>query len=150
MKISFNRKNCLVWAILLVPAILVPIGNWHFRSSIPATATGVITSERLMPHIRYLASDELEGRLAGSPGAEKAAHYIAEQFARWNLLPLGDEGNYFQGFSFVSGVRVGSANSLEVAWGKGGSSSQAGGRKALEQGSDFTPVSFSLSGEFEG
>jgi len=150
MKISFNRQNWIVWAILLVPAILVPIGNWHFQSSLPATAAGAITSERLMPHIRYLASDELEGRLAGSPGAEKAARYIADQFARWNLSPLGYEGSYFQEFSFVSGVRLGSANSLEVAWGKGGSSSQPGGRRALEPGSDFTPVSFSLSGEFEG
>lgn len=150
MTISFNRKNWIVWAILLVPAVLVPIGNWHFRSSIPATAAGVITSERLMPHIRYLASDELEGRLAGSPGAEKAARYIADQFARRKLLPLGDEGSYFQEFSFVSGVRLGSANSLEVAWGTGGSSSQAGVRRVLEPGSDFTPVSFSLSGEFEG
>ena len=150
MTISFNRKNWIVWAILLVPAVLVPIGNWHFRSSISATAAGAITSERLMPHIRYLASDELEGRLAGSPGAEKAARYIADQFARRKLLPLGDEGSYFQEFSFVSGVRLGSANSLEVAWGTGGSSSQAGGRRALKAGSDFTPVSFSLSGEFEG
>lgn len=150
MTISFNRKNWIVWAILLVPAVLVPIGNWHFRSSLPATAAGAITPDRLMPHIRYLASDELEGRLAGSPGAEKAARYIAEQFARRNLLPLGDEGSYFQGFSFVSGVRLGSANSLEVAWGTGGSSSQARGSSLLEPGSDFTPVSFSLSGEFEG
>ena len=150
MKITFHRKNWIVWAILLVPAVLVPIGNWHFRSSMPATAAGAITSERLMPHIRYLASDELEGRLAGSPGAEKAASYIAEQFARRNLLPLGDEGSYLQGFSFVSGVRLGSANSLEAAWGTGGSSNRAGGSGVLEPGGDFTPVSFSLSGEFEG
>ena len=145
-----NRKNWILWAILLLPAVLVPIGNWHFRSSIPAPATGAVSAERLMPHIRYLASDELEGRLAGSPGAEKAARYIAEQFARRNLLPLGDEGSYFQEFSFVSGVRLGSANALEVAWEKGGSSSHAGGRRDLEPGSDFTPVSFSLSGQFEG
>lgn len=150
MKISFHRKNWIVWAILLVPAVLVPIGNWHFRSSMPATTAGAIASERLMPHIRYLASDELEGRLAGSPGAEKAARYIAEQFARRNLLPAGDGGSYFQEFSFVSGVRLGSDNALEVAWGKGGSLSQAGGRSDLEPGSDFTPVSFSLSGRFEG
>ena len=145
-----NRKNWILWATLLLPAALVPIGNWHFRSTIPAPATGAVSAERLMPHIRYLASDELEGRLAGSPGAEKAARYIAEQFARRNLLPLGDEGSYFQEFSFVSGVRLGSANALEVAWGKGGSSSHAGGGRDLEPGSDFTPVSFSLSGQFEG
>ena len=136
--------------MLLVPAVLLPIGRWHLQSSGTATATGAITSERLMPHIRYLASDELEGRLAGSPGAEKAAQYIAEQFARRNLLPLGDGASYFQEFSFVAGVRLGSGNALEVSWGNGGSSSPSGGGKGLEPGVDFTPVSFSMGGLFEG
>lgn len=140
----------MLWSILLVPAVLVPIGNWHFRSTIPVTPTGAISAERLMPHIEYLASDELEGRLAGSPGAEKAAHYIAERFAQWNLLPLGDEGSYFQEFSFVSGVRLGSGNALEVVWGIDGSSGRPDGRRDLKPGGDFTPVSFSLSGQFEG
>ena len=136
--------------MLLVPAVLLPIGRWHLQSSGTATATGATTSERMMSHIRYLASDELEGRLTGSPGAEKAAQYIAEQFARRNLLPLGDEASYFQEFSFVSGMRLGSGNSLEVSWGNGGSSSPPGGRKGLKSGSDFTPVAFSLGGQFEG
>ena len=136
--------------MLLVPAVLLPIGRWHLQSSGTATATGAITSERLMPHIRYLASDELEGRLAGSPGAEKAAQYIAEQFTRRNLLPLGDGASYFQEFSFVAGVRLGSGNALEVSWGNGGSSSPSGGGKGLEPGVDFTPVSFSMGGLFEG
>ena len=136
--------------MLLVPAVLLPIGRWHLQSSGTATATGATTSERMMSHIRYLASDELEGRLTGSPGAEKAAQYIGEQFARRNLLPLGDEASYFQEFSFVSGMRLGSGNSLEVSWGNGGSSSPPGERKGLKSGSDFTPVSFSLGGQFEG
>ena len=145
-----NRKNWMLWLILLVPAVLLPIGRWHLQSSGTATATGATTSERLMSHIQYLASDELEGRLTGSPGAEKAAQYIAEQFARRNLLPLGHEASYFQEFSFVSGVGLGSGNALEVFWGNGGSSSPPGGRKGLKSGSDFTPVSFSLGGQFEG
>ena len=107
MRISLNRKNWMLWAILLVPAVLLPIGRWHSQSSGTAPGTGAITSEGLMFHIRYLASDELEGRLAGSPGAEKAAQYIAEQFARRNLLPLGEGGSYLQEFSFVAGVRLG-------------------------------------------
>ena len=145
-----NRKNWMLWAILLVPAVLLPIGRWHSQSSGTAPGTGAITSEGLMFHIRYLASDELEGRLAGSPGAEKAAQYIAEQFARRNLLPLGEGGSYLQEFSFVAGVRLGPGNALEVFWGNGGSSSPSGGGEGLEPGVDFTPVSFSTGGLFEG
>ena len=32
-----------------------------------------ITSKEIQEHINYLASDELEGRLTGTPAAEKAA-----------------------------------------------------------------------------
>jgi hypothetical protein len=50
-------------------------------------------------HVRYLASDELGGRDVGSPGFEKAASYVAEQFERAGLQP-GGEGNYFQPVQF--------------------------------------------------
>lgn len=150
MKLSLNRKNCMLWAILLVPAALVPIGKWYLDVSMPRTATGAISAESLMPHIQFLASDELEGRLSGSSGAKKAAQYIAGQFAQRNLLPLGDESDYFQEFSFVSGVRLGSGNALEVVWRNGSSSSQLNERKDLKLGRDFTPVFFSLSGQCEG
>ncbi len=136
--------------MLLVPAALLPIGRWHLQSSGTTTATGAITSEGLMSHIRYLASDELEGRLAGSPGAERAARYIGKQFARRDLMPLGEEGGYLQEFTFVSGVRLGSSNALEVFWGNGGSSSPPSGGEGLEPGVDFAPVSFSMGGLFEG
>ncbi len=140
----------MLWALLLVPAVLVPVGSWHLRSSRPAITTEVITAKALMPHIHYLASDELEGRLSGSPGAEKAAQYVAEQFERRNLLPVGDGGSYFQEFSFVSGVQLGPDNALEVVRVGTGSSGRPGTETILELGMDFSPVSFSLRGLFEG
>src|SRR4051794_12296156 len=51
-------------------------------------------------HIEYLASDQLGGRDIGSPGFEKAAAYVAEQFERAGLQP-GGEGNYFQRVEFT-------------------------------------------------
>src|SRR5436305_1369803 len=38
--------------------------------------------ERLRAHITYLASDKLEGRRTGTPGAEEAARYVADEFKR--------------------------------------------------------------------
>jgi hypothetical protein len=49
--------------------------------------------------LEYLASDMLEGREAGTPGAEKAADYLAERFEEIGLIPKGSDG-YFQEFSF--------------------------------------------------
>lgn len=49
-------------------------------------------------HIRFLADEELEGRLAGSSGEAAAANYIADQYLVSGLLPAGDEGTYLQQF----------------------------------------------------
>ncbi|MDX1677108.1 M28 family metallopeptidase [Arsukibacterium sp.] len=47
-------------------------------------------------HLRFLASDELEGRDTGSRGHQIAANYIASQFQVLGLKPAGDNGSYFQ------------------------------------------------------
>jgi hypothetical protein len=51
-----------------------------------------IQAEDLMKWATYLASDELKGRLTGSPGQEIAASFIAKHFESLDLEPLGDEG----------------------------------------------------------
>ncbi|WP_041616406.1 M20/M25/M40 family metallo-hydrolase [Spirosoma linguale] len=50
-------------------------------------------------HIRFLASDELEGRRTGEQGNRVAARYIAEQFRQLGLKPASttdDKPDYFQ------------------------------------------------------
>jgi Zn-dependent M28 family amino/carboxypeptidase len=47
-------------------------------------------SRRALGHVTALASPEFWGRQAGSPGADEAAAYIAEQFSAVGLEPLGD------------------------------------------------------------
>jgi hypothetical protein len=49
--------------------------------------------------VQYLASPELAGRQAGSPGAESAAAYIAAQFAQAGLVPVSDLPNGYAGAS---------------------------------------------------
>lgn len=58
----------------------------------------------LRNHVDELAGDAYDGRGAGYSGETIAATYIAHQFERYGLLPVGDKVNgkktYFQKFSF--------------------------------------------------
>lgn len=55
-----------------------------------------ITGERLRAHVKFLASDLLEGRAPGTRGDKLATEYLAAQFALVGAQPAGDQGTYFQ------------------------------------------------------
>jgi Zn-dependent M28 family amino/carboxypeptidase len=59
-------------------------------------AAASIDPEKIRAHVRFLASDLLEGRGPGVRGGELAAAYIATQFALDGLKPAGDNGTYYQ------------------------------------------------------
>lgn len=61
-----------------------------------ARLTPLFSSQRMMEDIRYLASDQLEGRGLGYKGLEKSAHYIAVAYKKAGLQPAGDSHSYFQ------------------------------------------------------
>src|SRR3982074_2767880 len=52
-------------------------------------------------HVKFLASDLLEGRGVGARGGDLATEYIATQFALAGLKPAGDTGTYFQNFTLI-------------------------------------------------
>lgn len=56
---------------------------------------------RIRAHVRFLASDLLEGRGVGAPGGELAAEYLATQLALVGAKPAGDKGTYFQAVPLV-------------------------------------------------
>ncbi len=68
-----------------------------------------INISELKEHIKYLASDELAGRLSGTPQGLLAAKYIRDQFKSFSML-LGESG--FQYFEVVTDVKLGPNNSL--------------------------------------
>jgi peptidase M28-like protein len=78
-------------------------------------ATPAIDADRLLDHIKFLASDEMKGRAAGSPELERAANYIADQFREAGLRPGGDNGTWFEQFELIAGVTAGAGNSLMIA-----------------------------------
>ncbi len=111
----------------------------------PQSSSAAITPEELRAHIRYLASDELEGRESGTEGNRKAAAYIVERFREYGLSPAGDNGGYLQHFEFVSDVRLGDDNAL--AFGVDG---PASGLPALKVAEDFLPLAFTSNGVESG
>lgn len=52
-------------------------------------------------HLRFLASDLLEGRAPATRGGRLAAEYIAAQFQALGLQPAGANGTYFQPVALV-------------------------------------------------
>ena len=59
-----------------------------------AEALGTITEAKLREHLEFLASDELAGRMTGTPGYDEAADYVAAQFEALGLEPAGDDDWY--------------------------------------------------------
>lgn len=71
----------------------------------------IVSDEKLKKYITYLASDELEGRLTGSKGEEKAGDYIANEFKKLGLKPY-DGKSYFQKFNYT--IRLNPHDSTSV------------------------------------
>ena len=55
-----------------------------------------ITAAELRHHVAFLASDELQGRRAGTPDAVRAANYLARALEAAGLAPAGDAGTFLQ------------------------------------------------------
>jgi Zn-dependent M28 family amino/carboxypeptidase len=72
--------------------------------------------ERWWAHVKFLASDALEGRDTGSEGHRKAAAYVADQFKAAGLTPAGTSG-YLQPVRLTSRTIVEAESSLALVRG---------------------------------
>jgi hypothetical protein len=61
-----------------------------------AAAQDSITPERLLGHIKILASDDFAGRGPGTPGEDKSVAYIIDQAKQMGLEPGNPDGTYVQ------------------------------------------------------
>jgi aminopeptidase YwaD len=110
-----------------------------------ATSRNEPSVAKLRRYISYLASDALDGRRTGTPGANDAAHYIAGEFARLGLRPAIQKAparklseamsRYLQTFPYVAGVELGKGNSLTLS----------SAPRSLRVGDDWMPLGFSAS-----
>lgn len=92
-----------VWGVSdddLRPADTAVVEPTHF---VPASAR----QERLWDDIRYLASEELQGRGPDTDGIELAAQFIAERFSALGLETALFENGPFQEFTIEGGLGLG-------------------------------------------
>lgn len=86
----------------------------------------------------YLASDEMEGREAGTPGYDLAAAYVAQKFGEIGLTPGGPDGSWMQEIEFTRSVRAAEGRSFEAR-------DASGQRLALTEGENVA-ITSSLRG----
>lgn len=75
---------CRVALVLTLTAWILPAQDLH------------ISGDKIREHVKYLASDALEGRGVGTKGGRLATEYIASQLKAEGVKPGGDDGTYFQ------------------------------------------------------
>ncbi len=68
-----------------------------------------VSGERMRAHVKYLSSDELEGRGVGTNGERLATEYLASQLQAEGVKPGGDNGTYFQRVPLVGVTTLPSA-----------------------------------------
>ncbi len=111
------------------------------RATIPAAGSvrtsTAITEKDLRLHLGFLADPAQEGRLTGSPGAQRAADHVALAFQSSGLQPAGDMGGWNQYFSFKQAVKTAPGNQLLFD------------DKPLELNRDWRPLAFSGTGEVQ-
>lgn len=106
----------------------------------PSTEHPHITAEELHNHIKYLASDELEGRYTATDGERLATAYAAKTLAAYGFKPAGDNNSYYQTFEFTAGVDLGVANSMVT---------HGNAPHAFKIDEDWRPLAFSKVGEIK-
>src|SRR6266487_527585 len=99
------------WNAVTVLALVASTAMAQRPSSIPVDTTAMDA------HLRFLASDLLEGRAPATRGGQLAAAYIAAQFQALGLEPAGANGTYFQPVALV-----GMTPQPTLVWGKPGTS----------------------------
>lgn len=101
-----------------------------------------ITTEELMKHIQFLADDKLMGRESGGPGNPEATKYVAEQFSKYGLKPVGKDGSYLQPFEIGLNPELGKKCRMVVR--------VKAERRVLKLGEDYLPMDNINQGEAFG
>lgn len=100
-----------------------------------------IREQRLFDSVKYLASDELEGRGVGTKGLDLAAEFIAEEFSNAGLRTELFAEKPFQVFQRRGKYALGSRNEIRFV-----------GRDLPiepELGTDYSPLSWSQTGRID-
>jgi hypothetical protein len=91
------RRSALCLLLLAFPISAQTPSNQTTR------AANLIQTANLRADLFFLASEDLAGRNIGSVEDHIATDYIAAEFMRLGLKPMGDNGTFFQNMEIVTG-----------------------------------------------
>ncbi|CAN5639775.1 hypothetical protein BH10BAC5_BH10BAC5_01500 [soil metagenome] len=100
-----------------------------------------INVTEIQTDIKFLSSDENEGRFPGTKGDKAVEKYIIDRFKSLGLVPAGEKG-YTQEFDITTGMKMGKNNTF--------STSNDGTVVKYKAGTDFVPIAFSGKGIASG
>ena len=123
----------------LAPARTIPTQPEKQKDSGKETSREV-NAKDIRKHLLYLCSEELEGRLTGTPGNKKASQYVADSFKSFGMEPYSKEDGWFQEFPFFNSAELSPSCRLDFS-GRPWSDPE---RLAIKK--DWIPMSFSDSG----
>ncbi|HEX3280064.1 MAG TPA: M28 family peptidase [Pyrinomonadaceae bacterium] len=103
---------------ILIVATLISALSFSSYSQKRGRTNIALNEDAMRAHVRYLASDLLEGRGTGARGGELAAGYIAAELEALGVKGAGPNGSFFQPVSLV-GVKADPDTKLVVS-GKNG------------------------------
>ncbi len=63
---------------------------------VSVSMAGEISADRIKSAVAHLASDKLEGREPGTNGEVLTTEYLADEFEKAGLKPIGEDKSYFQ------------------------------------------------------
>ncbi len=130
---SCRRAINIAIAAVFLALVSLATRPWLLSGQEPTAA------DELLAHAKYLAAPALTGRGVNTPGIKLAREYIAAEFAKYGLLPGGDNNSYLQSFEVAVGVQVKEPSSLAL-----------GREPALRLHEDWLPLGLSSSAQVEG
>jgi hypothetical protein len=107
----------------------------------PAATSAEIRARDVEVRVRHLTSDAMAGRMSTEPGGFAASEYVASEFARVGLTPVGDDGGWFQGFEIPT-PRLEPGNAIEAT--------VAGAKTSFVVEKDWNPFSLSPAKDVTG
>lgn len=135
-----NSTRCVALSLLL--ALVLQISNFGVQRCLLGEDLNNVAVARMKQDLSFFASDDQEGRDAGSEGIKRAAAYIVKRFEELGLKTDSFDGTPFQEFSLPGDDQMGEGNDLQFA----------GTQNPIETrlGENYTAVSLGSSGSFGG
>jgi len=113
--VSMKRFRVLVVTLVVLAGSAAALTLTAFTTSYQSRypALDAITEEELRADVYTLADDDFRGREAGTMDELHAAAWLAGQAREIGLVPMGEDGSYFQYFP-LRRIRVSEASPIEI------------------------------------